>query len=199
MPAQMPGAAGAAMPVTQHEERHIAVGGPQAEATAGGEIEKFWLAPDIGDGSSNGATGRYLLGRPQKFGHVRSPHDDQLRRINPGKGETRPIGHAELLGIITQLQVKNGRTPGGYEAFGLRQGKAEARATIPHIIGKNLLHQSAAQRRKLSIPSRIRATHRLRQSRLALNIGNDIAQRRKALVVDLGLHDDRLCEQNRNI
>ncbi len=177
----------------------MAVGGAQAEAAAGGEIEKLRLAPDIGDGSGHGPAGSDLLGRPQELGYVDSPHHDQLRRIEPGPGEARPIGQAQLLGIIAQLQIENRRAPGGYESFGLGQGKAEAGTGIPQIVGKNLLHQPAAQRRKASIPTRIRATHRLRQSRLALDIGNDIPQRRKALVVKLGLHNDRSCEQSRNI
>lgn len=130
MPAQMPGAAGAAMPVAQHEERDMAVGRPQAEAAAGGEIEELRLAPDIGHGSRDGPAGGDLFGCPQELGHVSRPHDHQLCRIEPGRGEARPIGQAQLLGIIAQLQVKNSGTPGGYKAFSLRQGKAKAGASI---------------------------------------------------------------------
>lgn len=131
MPAQMPGTAGAAMPVAEHEERDIAVGGPQAEAAAGGEIEKLRLAPDIGDDSRDGPAGGDLFGRPQKLGHVGSPHDHQLRRVEPGPAKARSIGNTQLLAILTQLQVENGRTPGGYETFGLRQGKAQTGTGIP--------------------------------------------------------------------
>ena len=81
----------------------------------------------------------------------------------------------------------------------LRQRKAETGATIAYFIGKHFLHQPARQRRKAFPRPHIRPARRLQQGRPALDIGNDIPQRGKALLLTGGLHDPKLPEQSRNI
>lgn len=199
MPAQMPGAAGAAMAVAQHKKRHIAVGSAQAQPAAGGEIEKFGLSPHIRNHRSDRPAGHHFLGRPQEFGHIRRAHDHNLGRIHSRPGEPGPIGHAELLGILGHLQVKDRRPARRDQAPSLRKCKPEAGAAIAQIVGKHLLHQPARKHGKTIRLPDIRPPYGLQQGRLALDIGNDIPQRGKALILGLGLHDDRSSEQNRNI
>lgn len=195
----MPGAAGAAMPVAQQEQRHLAAAGAQAEPAAGGEIEQFRLAPHIGDQRGDGAATDHLLGRPQQFRHVGSAHDHQPGRIEPEPGQARPIGQAQPLRILAQLQVENRRSAGADKLFRLRQRKAEAGAAIAYFIGKHFLYQPAWQRWKDLSRPHIGPAHRLQQGRPALDIGNDIPQRGKALLLTGGLHDPKLPEQNKNI
>ncbi len=81
------------------------------------------------------------------------------------------------------MKIKDRRPFGAEQAFGLRHGKAQATAAIPDIVGKNLLHQTARQERKLCCLALIGSSRRLKQGWLALDIGNDIAQRHKALLL----------------
>jgi hypothetical protein len=189
MPAQMPGAAGAPLPVAQQEQRHLAAAAAQAEPPAGGEIEQFGIAPHIGDHGGDGAAADHLLGRPQQFPHIGGAHEHQPGRIEPEPGETRPIGQAQLLRVLAQLQVENRRPARGHQALRLRQGKAQAGAAIADFIGEDFLHQPARQLRKGLASRHVGPARRLQQSRLALDIGNDIAQRGKTLSAIGGLHD----------
>lgn len=81
------------------------------------------------------------------------------------------------------MKIKDCRSFGAKQTFGLRQGKAKTTATIPDIVGKNLLHQAARQERKLCCVALFGASRRLKQGWLTLDIGNDIPQRHKALLL----------------
>ncbi len=81
------------------------------------------------------------------------------------------------------MKIKDRRSFWAEQALGLRQGKAQASAAIPDIVGENLLHQAARQERKLCCVTLIGSSRRLKQGRLALDIGNDIPQRHKALLL----------------
>jgi hypothetical protein len=81
------------------------------------------------------------------------------------------------------VKIKDRRSFWAKQALGLRQGKAQTTAAIPNIVGKNLLYQAAWQERKLCFVTSIRSSRHLKQGRLALDIGNDIPQRDKALLL----------------
>jgi hypothetical protein len=81
------------------------------------------------------------------------------------------------------VKIKDRRSFGAEQALGLRQGKAQTTAAIPDIVGENLLHQAARQERKLCLVTSIGPSRHLKQGRLALDIGNDIPQRDKALLL----------------
>ena len=177
------------MPIAQQEKRYLAARRTQAQAAAGGEIERLGLPPHLGDQRSDCPARHHFLGGPQQFRHVGGLDDHQLRRIEPEPVEPRRIGHALFLGIFGQMQVKHCRAARRHQPLGLRQGKAQAGSAIADVIGKYFLNKPARQRRKDIVRPRLRPAHRLQQGRLALDIGNDIPQRGKALVVIGGLHD----------
>ncbi len=86
MPAQMSGAAGAAMPIAKKEKGYFTTGCAQAETAAGGEIKQSGFAAHIRDDTGHGPTGNDLFGRPEKFRHIGSLHDHQTSRIEPETG-----------------------------------------------------------------------------------------------------------------
>jgi len=92
------------------------------------------------------------------------------------------------LSVLFQLQVQHGHALGGQQCFRLSQRKAETGAAIAQGIGKNLLHQSTRETRKTAIDGIERPVGRLRQGRLAIDIGNGVPQRGKALLVVGGWH-----------
>ena len=122
-----------------------------------------------------------------------------MRRIETEAGKPRTIGQAEKLRIGLQLQVENGHPPGVEQHACLSQGKAETGSTIADTIGKHLLQQPARKLRKAALRGRKGSRPHLGQGRFALDIGNDIPQRGKALLSIGGLHGDHLCEQRENI
>jgi hypothetical protein len=141
MPAQMRRTGRPLLAIAQQEQRRAAFNRAQAEAAADREIEQFGGAPDIGDNAGNRPAGQGFLGHPEHFAHVVGPHDDHLRRIQAKGGETRPIGQAEKLRILVQLQVKHRHAPGRQQRLRLAQGKTEARPAIADRIGEHFLHQ----------------------------------------------------------
>lgn len=198
MPAQMPGAAGAARPVAQQEQRDLAAGSTQAETAAGGEIEQLRLPPHLGHQRRDRPAGDHFLGRPQQFGHIGRLHQHQPGRIDACPGQARPVRQALLLCVSRQRQVKNSRPAWTDQLPGLRQGKAQTGASNAQIVGKHFLDQPTRQHGKIVMFRPSRALHRFQQGRFALNIGNDIPQRGKALAATGELHD-ALPEQNKNI
>jgi len=86
------------------------------------------------------------------------------------------------LRIAHKLEINDREALGGKKASGLPQGKAEAGPAIAHGIGKDLLREPARKARKLTIIGAKSALAHFCQSRLALDIGNSVAQRGKALL-----------------
>lgn len=77
--------------IAKEKQGRAAFGGPQTQAPAGGEIERFGIGSDIGHDGGHGAAGNGFFGDPQEVPHVVDPHDDQLLRIEPEGFEARPI------------------------------------------------------------------------------------------------------------
>jgi hypothetical protein len=198
-PAQVSSAGLSVRSIAQQEKGRAALHGAQAQPAAGGEIERFGHPTDIGDNAGNRPAGQGFLGDPEQVAHVARPHDDQMRRIEAEAGKPRTIGQAKKLRIGLQLQVENGHPPGVEERACLSQGKAETGSAIADTIGKHLLQQPARKLRKASLRGRKSPRPRLGQGWFALDIGNDIPQRGKALLLIGGLHGDHLREQRKNI
>ena len=93
-----------------------------------------------------------------------------------------------LLGIFGQMQIEHSRTARRHQPLGLRQGKAQTGPAIADVVCKYLLHQPSGQSRKRALFGMTRPLRCIQQSRFALDIGNDIPQRGKALLLFLGLH-----------
>lgn len=89
--------------------------------------------------------------------------------------------------LVGQLQIDDGDPLACQEAPGLTQSEAERRADIAAIIGENLLQQATGQDWK-SVAFGANPRPRLGQGGLALDIGNDIPQRGKALLLVRGVH-----------
>jgi hypothetical protein len=86
MPAQMSGAAGAAMPIAKKEKGYFTTGCAQTEAAAGGEVKQSGLTAHIRDDTRHGTAGNNLFGCPKKLSHISSLHDHQTSRIEPETG-----------------------------------------------------------------------------------------------------------------
>jgi hypothetical protein len=151
------------------------------------------MPADIGHHSRHGAAGNRFLDRPEQFGHIGRPHQDERLGIKAEAHEARTVGHSQFLGFIGQLQVNDGKPLLGDEASCLGQGKAQNRAGIAAFSSEHLLQQPSGQHRK---PLRILLDHRPRlgQSRLALDIGNAVPQRSDALLAIGGAHRSHLPE-----
>lgn len=188
MPAQMRRTGRSVRAIAQHEQRCAAFCRPQAEAPAGGEIEPFGRPANIGDDAGNGPAGQRLLGNPEQVLHVAGPHDDKLGRVQTETRQSRPIGQAEKLRIRSKLQIQHRQPFRGEQGADLPQRKPQARPAIAHRIGAHILQQPARQARKTLGPVKAARPH-LSQGRLALDIGNGVPQRGKALLAILGLHD----------
>ena len=190
MPAQMRCARLASGAIAQKKQGSATFGRAQAEAAAGGEIECIGHRANIGNDARNRPAGQRFLGDPEQLAHLLCPHDDQARRIEAGGQKARPIGQAEKLSVPLQLQIEYGHAPGRQQGLRLSQGEAEAGAAIAHRIGKDLLDEPACEARKpgFSAPGCLHA--HFGQGRLALDIGNDIAQRGKALLAIGDLHGE---------
>lgn len=189
----------AVRPIAQQEQGRAALHGAQAQPAAGSEIERLGRPADIGDNAGNRPAGQGFLGNPEQVAHVERAHNDQMRRIDAEGGKPRTIGQAEELRICLKLQVEESHPLGIDEHACLSQGKAETGSAVADTIGKHLLQQSARQPRKASLRGRKGSRPHLGQGRLALDIGNDIPQRGKALLTIGGLHGDHLREQRGNI
>jgi len=113
--------------------------------------------------------------------------------------QARRVGQAEEPAIGGQLQVEDRLAPPAQQLPGLAQGEGQARPAIAHGVGIDLLHQPAGQAGKGAVPLQRGAGAELGQSGLALDLGNDVAQRGEALPMALGLHGATGHEQNRNI
>lgn len=90
--------------------------------------------------------------------------------------------------FIGQLYIIDRRAPRREQVFRLRQGKGEARAAIPRAIGIDFLHEACRQSGK-NTGFTPRTIGRLRQCRLALDIGNGVPQRGEALLAFRGVHE----------
>ena len=181
-PAQMRRAGLSSSAVAQKQKRGPRTGRPHTQAAAGGEVEDFGVVGDIGDDGGDGLAGQGLLGGPEQFHHSGGAHQDQGSGIKAETGKARPIGQAHFLGMFAQLQIDDGEAFFAEQASGLGQGKAERGAAIAPLIGENLLQQSTGQARKPF--ARLGCQHGapIGQHRFALDIGNSVAQRGKALL-----------------
>ncbi len=184
----MGGAGLAVRPVAQQEQGRPALHRPQAQPAAGSEIERLGRPADIGNNAGNGPAGQGFLGHPEQVAHIERAHDHQKRGIETKGRQPRAIGQAEELCICFKLQVEDGHPPGVEQHACLPQSKAETGAPVADTIGKDLLQQPARQPREASLGSRKGSRPCLGQGWLALDIGNDIAQRGKALLTTGGLH-----------
>ena len=168
--------------VAEKEERGAAFGGSHAQAPAGGEIEGFGVPANIGDDAGNRPAGEGFFGNPKKIAHIGGADDDQLVGIKTEGQQPWAIGEAKKLRVADKLEINHREALGGEKASGLPQGKAETGPAIAHGIGEDLLREPAGKGRKLSIVGAKSALAHLRQSRFALDIGNGVAQRGKALL-----------------
>jgi hypothetical protein len=154
----------------------------QTEAPADREIQQIRGSADIGGNTGNSLAGQGLLGHPEQVAHIGGPHDHQIRRIEAKMRETGTIGQAKKLRIRIQLQVEDGHALRRQQPPRLPQGKSQACSTIADSIGIDILHQPAGRHRKIPLGIVKRARPHFGQRRLAFDIGNDIPQRRKALL-----------------
>jgi len=189
VPSQMCGAGLPLGSVSKDKQRRTSLYGAKAQAPAGGKIERLGIASDIGDNAGHRPAGQGFLCDPKQFPHFGNAYDQELSWIEAEREKTRPIGQAKKLPITGKLQVENRDTPGVQERSCLPKGKAEAGTPIAHGIGENLLQQASGQLGKVPVLFAKRARAGFRQGRLALDIGNSIPQRGKALLAILGLHD----------
>lgn len=170
------------LPIAKQEKRCSTFCGAQAEAPAGGEIEGFRIAPDIGDDAGDGAAGEGFFGDPEQIAHICGADDDELVGIKAKGQKPRSIRQPEKLPITCKLQIENRHALGCQQRPGLSQRKAKAGAAIAHCVGENLLQEPPGQVWKGAILGFESAFARLRQCRLALDIGNGVPQRGKALL-----------------
>lgn len=189
MPAQMRRAGFTRLPVAQKKQRGASLGGPQSQPPAGGKIERLRHRPNLGDNACNRTGGQRLLARPEQLGHVAWSHDDQTRRIQPETEKTRAIGQPEKPAILGQLQIEQGRALGSQQPPALPQREGKAGPAIARRICEHLLHEPATKGRKRAVSAERDLLSCLGEDRLPLDIGNDIPQRGKALLLNLGLHD----------
>ncbi len=179
--------------IAQQEQRCAAFRRTQTETSAGGEIEQLGRSANIGDNAGNRPASQRLLGHPEQILHVTGPHDDKLGRIQPKTRQPRPIGQAEELSIGGKLEIEHRQPLRGEQGTDLPQCKPQARPAIAHRIGAHILQQTTRQARK-TIRRLVKGTcPHLGQRRLALDIGNGVPQRGKALLAILGLHDAMSC------
>jgi len=142
---------------------------------------------DIGHHGGNGLAGEGLFGRPEQFAYAGGPDQHQRFGRKTKTDEARPIGQAHFLGVMEQLEVDNRRSTLAKEVPRLPQGKAEHRAGMAAFVGPHFLEQAGRRQGKaLSIAAHHWA--RLGQSRLALDIGNSVPQRREALLASGRVH-----------
>ncbi len=91
--------------------------------------------------------------------------------------------------FVGQLQIDQGRPLRADQALGLRQGKAQHCTAIARFVGKHFLQEPIAELGKGAC-SALDLNPRLGQGRLALDIGNTIPQRGKALLAVGRRHDN---------
>jgi hypothetical protein len=188
MPPQLRGTGLPSRAVAQKEHGTARISGPEAQAPAGGEIQKLGMAAHIAHDRSDGTAGNGFFGDPEQFGHAGGPDQNQGLRVEPKAQKPRSIRQAELLRLIGQLHVNDGNPLQGQKIARLGQGKAQTCPCIAAPIGEHFLQQSTRQKGKLSALS-LHPLAGLRQSRFALDIGNSIPQRGKALLAIRGLHE----------
>lgn len=83
MPAQMRGARLPRRAIAQQEDRAARLGGAEAEATAGLEVEQFLMTGNVSNDGRHGLAANGLFGGPEQFCHGRRPHQDDRGRIEP--------------------------------------------------------------------------------------------------------------------
>ena len=159
------------------------------------------MAAYIGHHGGNGPAGNGLLGGPEQFGHIGRTHQNEGGRIEPKGQQARAIGNTQFLGFAGQLQVDDGEPLLSEQATGLTQRKAQCRPGIATFVGEHFLQQSAGQHRKPAGMVLLDHSPCLGQRRLALDVGNAVPQRGKALLAIGRAHWGRpsFGEQNRNI
>lgn len=186
--------------IAQEKKGCAAFNRAQAQPPADGEVESLGCPTDVRHDAGDRPAGQRFFGHPEQVLHIGGAYEDQLGRVEAEAGQPRSIRQAEELRILIQLQIEHGQAPWGQQGLGLAQRKGQTRPAIADSIGKNLLQQATGQARKaLPIGSERTRLHP-GQRRFALNIGNDIPQRGKALLAALSLHGaNGLYEQNKNI
>ena len=185
-PAQVCGAWLTVFSIAKQEKRGSRLYSPEAKAAAGSEIKRFGITPQISDDAGDGPTGEGFFGDPEEIAHIGGADDHHFRRVEAKRQQSRSIRKAEELSIRSKLQIENCYPLWCQQRFGLAQGKAEAGAAISYGIREDLLQQATGQGWKSTILGFKGAFLRLRQCRLALDIGNGVPQRGEALLAIRG-------------
>lgn len=153
---------------------------------------------DIGQDGRHRLAGQRLFGGPEQLDHVGGAHQHQGIGVKAEAEQARPIGQAHFLAVLDQLQIDDGRALTGQQAPGLGQGKTQHRPGMAALIGEHFLQQATGGQRKTGCRI-VGHDPRFGQSRLALDIGNSVPERGKALLVVWRAHwRGLICEQNRN-
>ncbi len=191
MPAQMGGAGFPPGAVAQQEHRAACLGGPEAQAPACSEIEQFGEASHIGHHGGHRPAGDGLLGCPEQLVHVGNPHQHQRIGVETEADEARTVRHAQLLGLVSQLQIDDGQALRAEQSLGLSQGEAQGGPSIASLVGEDLLQQSSRKHGERTAAILDPLPH-LPQGRLALDVGNGVPQRGEALLAIGGAHGSHL-------
>ncbi|KKC31680.1 hypothetical protein WH91_18430 [Devosia psychrophila] len=196
MPAQLRRTALTLRAVAQQEHRTSGTGRAHAEPPAGSKIEQFLVTGNIGHHPRYRPAGNRLLGGPQQLTHIGWTHQDHRVRVKPEMGKTRPIGHAQFLRLVRQLQINDGNSAGRQQAAHLGQSKPEACSGVAAVIRKYFLQQTAGKFRKTPVLD-LNSLPSLGQRWFALNIGNGIPQRGDALLAIGRGHSHQLLYVNK--
>ena len=181
MPAELGGAGFPIGAVAQKENGGLGCLRPKAEAPASGEIEDFGRTAYFRHDGGDGPAAQCLLGGPEQLHHVGGPHDHQLLGRNAQGEQPRPIGQAQFLGLLGELEVNHHRALPIQQVPPQPQGKAQARAAVAGLVREDFLNESGAQHGKPV--GFLRKAHRgLAEGGLALDLGNSVPQRLEALL-----------------
>lgn len=77
MPAQMGRAGLPLFSVAQKKERGASFHGSKAQPSAGGEIQRVGIAPDISDNAGNSPASERFFGNPKQLPHFGNTHDQK--------------------------------------------------------------------------------------------------------------------------
>lgn len=141
----------------------------------------------IGNHRGDSAASNGFFGGPEQFVHGGGTHQHQRIGVEAETEHARAIRHAHFLGFADQLQIDNRWPLATDEAARLAQGKAQRSTGMAAFVGENLLQQAAGRNGKAPM-LRLNPCPRLGQGWPALDLGNGIAQRGKALVTVGGAH-----------
>jgi hypothetical protein len=158
------------------------------------------MAADIGNNRCHCPAGQGFLGCPEQLGDIGRSHEDQGIGVKTEAYQPRPIGHAEPLRLSHQLEINNGGPLPCQERTGLIQRKTQGGTTLALLVGEHFLQQSATENGKASI-LRFHPLAGFGEGGLALDLGNTVPQRGKALLLIWRSHGSGsavLLEQNGN-